>query len=633
MLKSTLRLFNSILIEHPTADMPSANHIAHMVKMGYVVHHDILITDEILSEIDSAFGLSATQANASFHKNWSVVRDSSEKELIVQQILHYFTTYGIESIFGTYDGNFVYIPSENLALPDGAGIPFVFINAITEEELKVRVTNLIASGIALSKESIEDLKVVIQEQKYGVDVLGGVKNNELKSWIYDFCGIVPSDPLEFLRYAIQKLTGETLLIKNHKMISALKSVDPDRVDAMFEQAPRNMASIFYRYKPLFLALKSAAGNKTYFNRLRKEAEYYHKSLDVDYLNSITDQIKNGVLNVADLEVAIEKYPVWRLIRLAYALHVRMLDIDTLVYRIRNGKIWYKQNSVKFDVEQIYSAFEIVMYEIANRVSKKVDGVKVYIPDYIRYALPQSEKQFCGNMPYGTRITIGNNPIVGVHWYNKDDTFDGRIDLDFSAISLAGEKYGWDARWRSEDSTILFSGDMTDAPLKKDGASELYYFDTKNPDMYLLQLNHYNCYENVSDHPYKLFLANEIERPSGFTKDYVVNPNDVIYRVSNIMDSKEVVVGIIKIDDERAYFYFLGTAMGGNATSRPGKKSDAVTKFYSTVYTSPLTLDDILMLAGAHIVNEVPEDEEYIDLSPETISKDTLIELLSDAKHE
>jgi len=42
----------------------------------------------------------------------------------------------------------------------------------------------------------------------------------------------------------------------------------------------------------------------------------------------------------------------------------------------------------------------------------------------------------------------------------------------------------------------------------------------------------------------------------------------------------------------------------------------------------LSLEALLAMAGGTIVNEVPEDGEYVDLSPNALDKNTIIDLLT-----
>jgi hypothetical protein len=65
----------------------------------------------------------------------------------------------------------------------------------------------------------------------------------LKALLYDFYGLVPSEPVELLRYLISKLTSESLLIKNDDLINKIKQSDSKRLGVLLQDAPDDLASI------------------------------------------------------------------------------------------------------------------------------------------------------------------------------------------------------------------------------------------------------------------------------------------------------------------------------------------------------------------------------------------------------
>ena len=56
---------------------------------------------------------------------------------------------------------------------------------------------------------------------------------------------------------------------------------------------KNLAKIFFRFKPLFLAFKTNSGLKPIINKIRKLADIYHVPMKPDFLNDITAMIKKG----------------------------------------------------------------------------------------------------------------------------------------------------------------------------------------------------------------------------------------------------------------------------------------------------------------------------------------------------
>ena len=141
-------------------------------------------------------------------------------------------------------------------------------------------------------------------------------------------------------------------------------------------------------------------------------------------------------------------------------------------------------------------------ELASRIKNKLKDKIVYIPENVVYTLPQSEKQFNGNIPEGSYIEVkkDDDMLVGVHWKNFEDE---RIDLDLH-MQNKSEQYGWNTSYRSKSENFYFSGDVTDAVLPK-GATEVFYIGKSCENKaFLLTLNDYT--RNKRDIPYDLIFA-------------------------------------------------------------------------------------------------------------------------------
>jgi hypothetical protein len=339
MQRATLRLFNAVQTSYqPSSKTLQTAVLERTIKHGYILDPTIQPDEEILQTIESVVGISGEKANSAFHKSWEVVQDSSLELLIVQQIAHYITTYGFDSL-GIYRQDAVYIPAEVLELPAiQDNIPLVVIHGLDSQDILDRIITL-GSGIALAPETLADIMTIVTANAYDSAFVTKIGNRELKILLYDLYGLVPTEPVEYLRYLIYRLTGESLLIKNNDLIGKLKKADGKVLDRLLTDVPADLAAIFLRFKPLFLALKSISSNKTFFNRLRKKADKFHQPLPEDYLNSITAQIKHNSLDFAILEQKLLKATIFRKIRLAYALKQRLSDGDSIIYRVRNGRGW------------------------------------------------------------------------------------------------------------------------------------------------------------------------------------------------------------------------------------------------------------------------------------------------------
>lgn len=617
-----LRLFNGVKVEVNKTFVPqSETLILDSIKNGFIIDPRISVDRALYDDILSVVGISGEKINSSFHKSWGKVKDTPMEVLVLEQILHYITTCGFEAL-GIYREEFVYIPFEKLEFPDAniKELKLTVVKALTIEDIFSRIKNIAGSGIALSTQTVEDIMTVVRNNQFKPSFAHDVKNRELKAKLYDYYGLLPQEPVEFLRYVVNKLTGLSLLIKDKGMIYAIKQSDGRKLDGLMKDAPKNLASIFHRYKPIFLAMKSISGNKGFYNRLRKQADTMHKPMKPDYLNTVTEQIKNGELNFYEMLQELRKVNTFRKIRLAYALQYRLNAGDSIVYQIRNGRNWVDDFEwSKKHHGTVVGALHYVLGSIAEDIESKVADRKILVPKGMHYALPATEKQFSGNIPNGSYIAVPNDDlIVGVYWENVRGH---RVDLDLSMIDEDGYKVGWDSRYRSNERNILFSGDVTDASR---GASELFYYqngvgNTAN----MLQLNYYTFNQN---YPVDFKLVIGSEKPNRFGNNYMLDPNNIVSVVPMKLDERQRSLGIIMMVDGEVRYYFSGGSFSNNISARADSKTLKAIDFYNRKLLNSIDLIDVLKMAGAEIVHEVPEGEDYIDLM--VLDKSSLIELLS-----
>lgn len=615
-MKATLRLFNAVQVTGKDVEQTvDTDLLKHTLKNGYILDPAIQPTESQLDTIESVVGISGEKANAAFHKSWTVIQDTPQEILWIQAIIHYMTTYGFEEL-GIYSESSVYIPHEKLELPEiKDDIPLTVVKAMTAEEILDGIVRLGSSGIALMQETLDDVMAIVIANTYEVAFVEQIKNRELKALLFDHYGIVPQEPVEFLRHLVSKLTDESLLIKNKYLIDKLKESNGKFLDELLTQAPEDLASIFFRFKPLFLAMKSISKNKTFFNRLRKLAETLHKPLPEDYLNNVTARIKHGTLDLDRLKRKLEKASVFRRIRLAYALKFREDAGGSIVYRIRNGRGWATDFAWKGDTEE---AFTLVLDSVVDAITENVKGKKIFIPENVHYALPATEKQFTGFLPTGSYISVPEDMIFGIHWFNTGK----RVDLDLSTISASG-KTGWDSYYKSEDSDVLFSGDITTAPKPK-GASELFYIkQTGNQDPTVLLLNYYN-FCSGDEVETKLLVASE--KAEKFGKNYMVDVGNIVASANLTITKKQNVLGLVISVNGENRFYFANVSIGKAITSRNDPQTVHARNFLVKRLVDSLDFRELLTLAGAEVFSEKPEDD-YLDLSPEALDKTTFVDLL------
>lgn len=625
-MEPIIRLFKALPVENKQGKTDE-DLLKQTVSKGFIFAPEVVYNypdiARIIELVDKAYGRSPEELNQTFHKSWAKVRNASIEQLVTEQIIHYFTTYGFEAL-GIYDKDSVYIPNEQLDAPQlKDGIRLVVIKGYTKEELKDKLLELLSSGVALHKDTISDVLDVASFVGLSEDDIDKVRNKEVKAALYDYFGIVPGNPTEFLRYAVYRATNKTLLIKNMALTTEIKGRDNLDIARYFDLYEKEfglarLAEIFYRFKPLFLAFRTNSKLKRTINKIRRLAKTNHKPMPRDLLNDVTAEIARGnKLDFVEFMTALEHASAFRKIRLAYALKFRTTDADSILYRVRNGKSYAKEFSFN-DKARAQTAFDNVMQYITQDIAKNVRGKKIFIPAGVKYGLPATEKQFTGNLPSGTYVELTEDMVAGVHWENQGHN---RIDLDLSVMSPEVGKIGWDGGYRSSNRSILFSGDMTDAP-KPQGASELFYISKEARGVFIMFVNYYNFDDSV-EVPFKVLVAHE--KPVNPQTHYTVDPNNIVALSNTTMKVKQKNLGIIVAEETGCKFYFAESDLGGGISARGHAYAEQARKYLLNFYTDSIVLNDVLVAAGAELVTDVAEAD--IDLSPESIDKASILNLL------
>ena len=636
------------------------------LKQG-IVYFGLEVPDSVRQLSLKMFGKKPEEWNSTFHKSFNTVLETPIEVLIAQQVIHYFTTYGLESL-DLYNESLVYIPNEKLEIPElEEDIPLVVIKEVTETELTEKLMKLLTSGIALSKQTIQD--IMLLSDFIDKDKVDDINNREVKTAMYEKYNLVPSYNMEFFRYLIFKTTGDTLLIKNKEMIKKIKSADIDKVYNYLNNyvnkpnGYEKLAEIYLRFKDLFLAFKREKGSCTYaesinhiINRLDKFARIkgYHKSIGKGILDNLTNMKDPTIVGIAtpDIEEALDQATIFREISIVNSLKYRIDGNKSILYKIRNGKAFAEVLENKKDnAEAQMKVLNIVYNHLKKRVNKLLNGKKIYLPEFVNYTAPTSEKQYIGYMPFGTSIKIPrvNDMIVGVHWCNLDNE---RVDLDVHSMNM-NQSFGWNTSYRSEDGNIAFSGDVTDAP-KPNGATELFMISKDCEETsFLLTINDYT--RNSKDIPFELILASG--KNAKIEKNYVIDPNKVLASVPclfeiNNGDNFKSTLGLIKITKDTIEFYFNKYDMGSSIiTSRTNVNKityDYLDNYSDTQLTLKQLLEDSLIeicnepyserLEEVKVVNDegieeilyrkVKEKVDY-DLSLNFLDKNSIINMLTE----
>lgn len=579
------KLFNAMIPSKSALDFKEVNEFA--VTKGYLVHPDLCSKDTIDVILDNSINY-----NATFYKKWSSVINKSRFELYIDQLKHYASTYGTNHT-GT-----PYLPDEEAEVP--AFTTLKVIVPISKQEVLSRCEKMFYSGIALSEETINLLFQILSYFNHSLNI-ELVKNKEAKMRLYKETDTVPTDAVEMVRYILYLYTGQTLLIKDKKTLAMVKtsaaSKNLNLATLGFDE--KVLASVFFRFKPLFLVLKSGKKNSTYVNKLRKLANKFHKPMEVGFFESIlskkysADEILKRLDNITN----------FKKILLLQTISVRLKQLSTNVYLVRNQKVYIKEKQTTINATYLNGVYTLIYANLINSLSQK--ACKVTLPKGVNLTLPTSEKSFVGNYPLGSNFDLSEtDAIVGINWKGVD----GASDLDLSLIDVDGKKYGWNAAYKNANNSVVYSGDMTYAEPE---ATELF-FASKGFKPSIVKVN---LFSGEIGSAFKFFIAKE--KIKTMNRNYMVDPNNVLAQFESTMDSREKSLGVIT--DNK---FILAQFRTGNGMVSRQSVTEKYTEYALSTLDTYLSLEKVLTDAGFTIT------DENADLDLSNITKDALIGLLS-----
>jgi hypothetical protein len=479
---------------------------------------------------------------------------------------------------------------------------------------------MVSSGIALAEQDLTDLVAVIKDQGLEIDPSTS-SNRELAVRLYGLLGIIPADPVEYLRLRVYGVTESTLLIKSEDAIEAIsKAVNSTfgktvNVFSEYEEkfGLERLASIFYRFKLLFLAFKNKESSST-VNRIRRLAKKHHRPVPEDYIASVTRHLRSGTLDTTKLNKRLTKTNIFRKVKLAQALRFYgNEEASGIVYSVRNGKSF--ADTINPLGTSAKKALSVVMDSLGADLHH-IKGKKLFMDAGL--VVPTSGKMFLGDLPFGSYFSTDESLALGVSW---SDVKGRRVDLDLSIVSVGG-KIGWDGAYR--DSSFLFSGDVTAAP---HGATEAHLVRADAEDgIYLLNLNYYNAREGGVEVPFTVFVSKEKEFER-MENNAVMSQDNMLFWAESSIDHKykQKIIGVLKIKDGTKTFHAFEFKTGRGITSRNNTKSVNTISYYDKYLDSLLGLQTLMEWAGAKMVN-TPEEAD-IDLSRKSLTKSALLDLL------
>lgn len=581
----TLELFNAVVAK------PSKSIDPFVSDEGFVITPDAAWAKKRICEFYSQNKLDGNDLNKGFHKSFAKVRNSSRFSLAMEQIRHYASTYG---------SNFedeMYIPDEVLEVPD-VKLTFKVVRGLTVEEMTDRCLDMLRSGIALTEETVDSLLSILHDE-LGYTFTGkeGIKNKEAVIKIADAYGVIPDDTMEFFRYVIYRATGETLLIKNGKAIAAIKESSFNPSVQFRKHGVKRLATIFNRFKPLFLAFKGRC--PAVINKISKLSKTCHKPVPQNALNEVTSRL----LTAGDTHWLDNATP-FAFFKAMTAVFNRMQGQTAFTYRIRNGKSFVKEGNAPKVLDMVQNFNFLTDY-----ATKRWDlsGTKIYLPEGVSYAVPTSEKMFVGNIPTGSKF-FGEKLCVGIYWENGW----GARDLDLSSSAITGQKVGWNAEYST--GSLTYSGDITNAP---SGAVEYLHCKSGTKQPWIINNN---VFSGESTSGYKIIVG----AGDKVSKPFLMDPNKVKMEVRTEAVQDQMVLGLfLPEQNDTQSFVLLNFGAGFARVSRGGGLG--VQSLYEQ-YKSPFDFGLLLHTLGAEVVTEIDPEEEVLDFSVDKLTKDSFTKL-------
>lgn len=591
------------------------------IKNGYIFHPNCNV-----GYIKAFLESRDIQYNSTFYKTWSDVTNKNRLELFTDQVLHYLSTYG-----QNFEGE-AYIPNVESNEPEWE--TYTVISSICYDVLYYKCLEMLQSGIALKSETVNVLTDYIitfaKWTKITVDV-DSIKNREALVIICDELGVLPKDGQKLFSHIIYKATGQTMIIKNRDMRLRIKhSVEgwtrnnaTEIIKHLNNEQMIALASVFNRYKELFLAFKHNDKLAPVINKISRLSKKHHRPMTRGFWETLLTKETYNPIEIAEKAKTATNF---KLIQVMQSIRERFLLASGMgdnLYIIRNGKIFIKENNYN-EINPKYSSWEeiynILKDQLINNLSTK--ACKVKFSNKFELACPTSEKNFVGDIPMGSYANIENEGVFGIYWRNEW----GTRDFDISYIDIANNKIGWNSNYYSNNQEVIYSGDITDALY---GANEIIKFKNGCPNGII----YVSRYWGQPNSKFKLFFgkddftSNYKNKLSG--SYYMVDPNKVIIETMVTQnDADEMMVGAII--DNKVHFITLSCGYGKVAqavrTLNDDRKinTESITNMLKRKAMAMISLKEILLAAGFTEVNanETPE----IDFS--NLDRSTLIELFS-----
>lgn len=620
--EATLRLFKAVYTENNNCKINDET-LSEIVTQGILFNTDVIGSTkeeqaQIIKQACSMYGKNLSNLNNTFHKTWKTVESIDPALHYLQQFLHYITTYGYDALGIPYDASHAYIPQEKIPMPEGA-VPYNFtiIRLISLPELVDRINILLKSGVALSTQQVSDITLLINTFKIDID-FNEIKNKEVRTVLWLSLDNKPYINVdEFLRALTYIATGETLVVRSYRNYQNIKSclkydrTRRSKVANLLEWytnqfGMENIAGNYLRNRMVFLSFKCDE-TKSLINRINRKADKFNKPKEVIRLS----------------ESDILEANIFQLVKYWNYCNSMLHPTKDKLYQIRNGKNYLAENSnfgisgrVKDEVDTLFTNYKQLIETRLKELLAYLQDEVLVIPDYIDYKVPSSLKRLASGVPEGSIVTFepGKPFVIGIHWENQGKY---RVDLDLHANSR-NSSFGWCRSFRSDDASVLYTGDMTDAPVEKGGASEALKFEGLIKEPVIITLNDFTQLKSTSyKFVFDLDCTHDFSRGSRSNYGSIFSKNARTLNAKIQADRGQNTLGVVL----NGKFYFLNSSIFSGAVTQRGELLQRLTEFYEESQKYQLTLKHLADMIGCKVVSSI-EDVPMIDIVDPTDGKIT-----------
>lgn len=578
------------------------------------------ITHEAYTSIINALGLEYENFFNKTLFNKEQASNMDECEYYFHQFIHYLSTYGEQLIFGKID--YTYAINNDNKTSNEITTPIYVILAESSTTLTARVEDYLYKLVSIHPDNLEYISEFIQyADSLNIDK---VRSFEVRCLIYSHLNQYPKNIEEAFRYFYFKVVGIPYVIRNDSSLEVIRGYcqqiysDRKEVKSLMDSfSAEDFAKVFYRYKDILLQFKVLPRYRSKINKISRLAKKMYQPLT----NICVQNMIN--LPLSDAISLIPKMTNRELVKVINAIHSR--DEYHRAFTIRNGSTFVSVDDSKRMKGVIHfertELFLILYKELCQRLRSAFSGYVFYIPDYISYAVPTTEKQFTGNYPWGSffKVDSQKQTAFGIQWSNVNDH---QTDLDLHLSDTAGHRYGWNSFYRDDNGAILYSGDMTNA---NPSAAECYWITPANlTDPLLLTVSNFTNGNIVPTS----FGISTTENPVSSNNKTVMNFDFPAIPV-NVPMNLDLTLGVITKDK----FIIFG---GGTSHDRvPNKWREPFINIAIQKAAMQLQFDLLFADADASVFHDRKVAEAYaemsgyklIDLSPENLTSSVLLNLV------